>query len=413
MFIHFNMGTLHGEQWANPGHDPMSFDPKEVDCEQWAKVAKSAGMNYGVFTSKHHDGFCLWNSSVTDYDIASSSYDQDIVKQYADAFRKEGLKVGLYFSVWDRQHKIEKGNITPDGIAYLKTQLTELLSNYGEITCLVIDGWGSVWGKSPTFEEIPYSVLADHIHSIQPNCLVINHSCKTDRAFTQVVHYEATHGQHCPNDNTIPSQQGPTLQPKWFWEKGYETLNLKPLKDILSELDFCNSRNANYLLNAAPNRDGKIDENVVNRLAEVGRAWTKPADMTQLVAETKPNKDVVATATSYIEGAEPDKVLDADLFTGWTPVAGDETPSITLDFGKSMVVNRLICGERHGFINTEAFKIEAMVDSEWITIAEGESLGFHYGKNLDDISASKIRLTILKSKGKIGIAELTLVQYNR
>ena len=140
----------------------------------------------------------------------------------------------------------------------------------------MIDGWGSIWGQSPTFEEIPFEILADHIHSIQPNCLVINHSCKTDRAYTQIVHYEATHGQHCPYDNTIPSQQGPTMQPRWFWEKGFEKLSLKPLEEILSELDFCNSHFVNYLLNAAPNDFGKMDDNVMRRLAEIGEAWIKP-----------------------------------------------------------------------------------------------------------------------------------------
>ena len=80
-------------------------------------------MAYGVLTTKHHDGFCLWDSQVTDYDVASSSYKGDIVKQYVDAFRRKGLSVGLYFSVWDRQHGIEKGKVTSAGIEYTKSNL--------------------------------------------------------------------------------------------------------------------------------------------------------------------------------------------------------------------------------------------------------------------------------------------------
>jgi len=109
MFVHFNMGTFHGEQWAEPGKDPKSFSPSNLDCSQWAKAAKSAKMQYAVLTTKHHDGFCLWDSNVTKYDVASSNYESDVVRDFVDAFRDEGIKVGLYFSVWDRQHGIETG----------------------------------------------------------------------------------------------------------------------------------------------------------------------------------------------------------------------------------------------------------------------------------------------------------------
>ncbi|KAB6149044.1 DUF4982 domain-containing protein [Bacteroides xylanisolvens] len=411
MFIHFNMGTFHGEQWAKPGHDPKSFNPRFLDCNQWAEGALSAGMAYGVLTTKHHDGFCLWDSQVTDYDVASSSYKGDIVKQYVDAFRRKGLSVGLYFSVWDRQHGIEKGKVTSAGIEYTKKQLTELLTNYGEIICLVIDGWGSIWGQSPTFEEIPFEILADHIHSIQPNCLVINHSCKTDRAYTQIVHYEATHGQHCPYDNTIPSQQGPTMQPRWFWEKGFEKLSLKPLEEILSELDFCNSHFVNYLLNAAPNDFGKMDDNVMRRLAEIGEAWIKPAPMAKLVKETKPNAKVKAVAV-YNKSFVPSNVLDADLYTVWQAKEGDEKPEIVLDFGESVTFNKIICGEGHKCKDVEVFEFAALRGTEWITIVKGTKMGFHFEQSFEDITARKFKLTITKFKRTPKIAEITFVKYN-
>ena len=275
MFIHYNMGTYHAEQWAKPFHNPTDFKPSELDCDQWAAAAKSAGMQYAVFTTKHHDGFSLWDTKVSNYDIASAEKEYkniDIVKEYTDAFRKAGITVGLYFSVWDRHHGVQHGNINEVNIDFTKKQLTELLTSYGEIACIVIDGWGSKWGNGPNFAELPYATLADHIHSIQPNCLVINHSCRTSLEVTQVIHYEATHGQHCPNDNTIPSQQGPTLQSTWFWEKGYENQKLKPVLDVVKELNFANSHYSNYLLNAAPNDKGLMDQNVIDRLKEIGEA---------------------------------------------------------------------------------------------------------------------------------------------
>lgn len=100
MFIHYNMGTYHAEQWAYPFHDPKDFKPVELDCEQWAQAAKSAGMQYAVFTTKHHDGSSLWDTKVSNYDIASADKEYknvDIVKEYVDAFREAGITVGSTF----------------------------------------------------------------------------------------------------------------------------------------------------------------------------------------------------------------------------------------------------------------------------------------------------------------------------
>ncbi|MDZ8117834.1 alpha-L-fucosidase [Pontiella sp. NLcol2] len=412
MFIHYGMSTYQGHGgWAEWNVDPKTFIPSELDCEQWAEAAKSAKMNYAVFTTKHHDGFCLWDSAVTEYDIASSDYKDDIVKKYADAFRKRGMKVGLYFSVWDRQHKIEAGRITPAKIQYTKDQLTELLTNYGDVLCIVIDGWGSKWGKSPTFEELPYDVLADHIHSIQPDCLVINHSCKTDLSVTQVVHYEATHGQHCPFDNSIPSQQGPTLQPKWFWRPGDEEGPLKPTEEVVDELNFANARTCNYLLNAAPNDRGVLDDAVIKRLAEIGQAVQLSAPLKSLPEMHPVHQGITATASS-ISGPDyaAQNVLDADLFTRWQFAKDDQERWVELDFGKPMTFNRVVCGEyRRG---TEAYKIEALVNGEWkLLVKRQESIGNNVNATFADVTAQKYRLTILKASRPPMIAELTFITY--
>jgi alpha-L-fucosidase len=410
MFIHYNMGTYHAEQWAKPNHDPKSFAPTNLDCNQWAIAAKSAKMNYAVFTTKHHDGFCLWDTKVTDYNIASSSYDGDIVKEYVDAFRKQNIKVGLYFSVWDRQHKIEHGNITEKNIQYTKDQLTELLSYYGDVICIVIDGWGSKWGNGPDFKELPFSVIADHIHSIQPNCLVINHSCRTDLDVTQLVHYEATHGQHCPFDNTIPSQQGPTLQSTWFWEKGYENQELKSVESVVEELKFANSHNANYLLNAAPNDKGLMDDNVINRLEEIGKAVSFPEKLTELQKIEPVHKGVIATASSSNgDDFAAKKIIDCDLFTRWQYAEDDTERWVELDFGKPQTFNRVICGEFKTGVTS--FKIEAWVDEVWELLAQGKKMTFNFNAGFEDVTAQKYRLTILEADNLPRIAELTFVKY--
>jgi alpha-L-fucosidase len=96
MFIHFGMCTFHNEQWAYPFHDPKSFRPTALDCRQWARSAKSAGMRYAVLTTKHHDGFCLWPTDTTGYSVAKCDPPLDVVRQYVNAFRDEGLTVGYH-----------------------------------------------------------------------------------------------------------------------------------------------------------------------------------------------------------------------------------------------------------------------------------------------------------------------------
>lgn len=141
MFIHFNMPTFFNEDWPDPDAAPELFNPVRMDCKQWAKAAKSANMTYGCLTTKHHSGFCIWDTKTTDYSVMSSPFKRDVVKEYADAFRAEGMKVMLYYSILDTHARLRPKCITPQHIEMIKEQLRELLTNYGEITALIIDGW--------------------------------------------------------------------------------------------------------------------------------------------------------------------------------------------------------------------------------------------------------------------------------
>ena len=297
-------------------------------------------------------------------------------------------------------------------IDFTKEQLTELVTNYGDITCIVIDGWGSKWGNGPNFKELPYKTLADHIHSIQPNCLVINHSCRPDLNYTQIVHYEATHGQHCPFDNTIPSQQGPTLQSTWFWKKGYENQELKSVDEVIKELNFANSHYSNYLLNAAPNDKGMMDENVLVRLKEIGDAVSLSTPLKKLPKIKPVHLGVKVTASSSSSKEfRADNIIDANLFTRWQYAQDDNERWIELDFKSPKTFNRVICGEYKRAV--ESFKIEALIQGEWKLLVSGEKIGNNFNASFETVSAQKYRLTILKaSKLKPPyIAELTFVKY--
>jgi alpha-L-fucosidase len=145
MFLHFNIPTFMSDDWADPDASPSIFNPQKLDCGQWAGTAKEANMTYGCLTTKHHSGFCIWDTKTTAYNVMNSPLKRDVVKEYTDAFRKEGLEVMLYFSILDTHHKLRPGFITPEHVEMVKAQLTELLTNYGEIRALIIDGWDAPW----------------------------------------------------------------------------------------------------------------------------------------------------------------------------------------------------------------------------------------------------------------------------
>ncbi|MBO9620473.1 MAG: alpha-L-fucosidase, partial [Niabella sp.] len=210
VMLHFNMGTFTNEEWAAPNHDPKEFNPTKLDCNQWAAACKAAGMTYGILTVKHHDGFCLWDSKYTDYDVAASSYKKDIVKEYTDAFRRRGLKPCLYFSIWDRHNGIEQGGEKQE--AFVMGQLTELLTNYGEIPLIIFDGWSWKMGH----QKISYQKIYTLIKKLQPNCLIADHNGNSNW-MSEITYYEGPKGVFPPGNNVFASQMALTLTNGWFW----------------------------------------------------------------------------------------------------------------------------------------------------------------------------------------------------
>lgn len=281
MFIHFNMGTFHEKEWVDPGQDPKSFNPAILDCGQWADAAKSAGMKYAVLTTKHHDGFCLWDSKTTTYDVASSALSgRDIVREYCDAFRSRGVEPHFYFSIWDRQLGIEK-DISPEEIEIIKTQLKELLTNYGKIGSITFDGWGNC---GTAWKQAQRDEIYTFIKAIQPQILITDHyqlrrGLPHDEVYKNLdfFHYEEPwNDEWAPPENKYTAQQGPCIQSQWFWKKKFPLEKLMSVDNIVNRhLAILKKRNCNFLLNCAPNPNGLMDENVVKRLAEVGEVYKR------------------------------------------------------------------------------------------------------------------------------------------
>ena len=225
MFIHFGIGTYMDNDWPDPDAPVKLFNPSKLDCGQWAHVAKSAKMRYGCLTTKHHNGFCLWDTKTTDYNSLNAPIGRDVVKEYVDAFRKEGLKVMLYYSILDIHHQIRPGLITRDDVRMIKRQLTELLSNYGEITAVIIDGWDAPWSRI-SYEDVPFNEIYSLIKRLQPNCLVMDLNAAKYPAeglfYTDIKSYEQGAGQHIEKDsNRLPALSCLPLQANWFWKTSF------------------------------------------------------------------------------------------------------------------------------------------------------------------------------------------------
>lgn len=266
MFFHFNMSTFTNEQWADPATPASAFDPTGVDPDQWAKSMKSAGMQFGVLTAKHHDGFALWPTAYSDHNIANSPYQSgkgDIVRDYVEAMHANGLKVGLYFSIWDRH--------AGDSTALIENQLRELLTKYGQIDYLWFDGWG--W--QVPYSQIPYQPIRDMIRQTSPKTVVANNDHNSTLQTSDVIVYEVPVQGMPPATNARPTDGSDTLDTNQTWFHTTSTGAPRSAQDIVDNLNKAKTGNALYLLNVGPGRDGRLPQDYADRLDEIGALLNK------------------------------------------------------------------------------------------------------------------------------------------
>ena len=235
------------------------FNPVKYDPEEWVRIAKQAGMKYIVITSKHHDGFCLFDSKLTDYDVTGTPYGKDLLKPLADACHKEGIEICWYHSIMDWHHP-EAHN--KKYFQHMRGQLEELLTNYGDIGVLWFDGeWIGEWTEQQGVE------LEKSLRQLQPKLIVNNRVGKRKRS---------------PGDFGTPEQEIPTTGTTgWDWETcmtmndtwGFrkDDQNWKPTEDLIHKLVDIVSKGGNFLLNVGPTAKGEIPQPSIQRLSEIGR----------------------------------------------------------------------------------------------------------------------------------------------
>jgi alpha-L-fucosidase len=352
MFIHFNMNT-YSPGWANAPVNPLLFNPTNLDCAQWAAAAKAAKMTFGMLTAKHHDGFRIWPSTVAApngyapngklYTIAQSSQPtMDVVKSYTDAFRAAGLWPGLYMSMFDVANDVPRSSTTrwtPAIRAFVLGQITELLTNYGEIPIFWFDGYAWASGHWAN----PWQEVRDTIKKLQPNCIIVETNGMQLPWESDAVFIEEDGTMWCPPGNTNAAVSGSMIAGDWFWNSSATSgSSLKSVDWIVnSHLKALEPLYCNVLLDCPPNRQGLLDTAIVNRLTAVGAAWSPnlsraPLPKQPLMIE-HPITPLSATATSGTALNAIDGVLDRPVIglqTLWQST-GALPQSVTLDFGKS------------------------------------------------------------------------------
>jgi alpha-L-fucosidase len=294
MFVHWGPVSLRGTEigWSRGKDVPVDeydglyrrFNPTAFDARAWARLAKDAGMKYLVLTTKHHDGFCLWDSRLTDYTIMQTPFRRDVVRELADACRREGLVFCAYHSICDWRHPDyplgspggETKKPAPDMdryVGYLKGQLKELLTAYGPLGILWFDGeWETPWTEALGQD------LYRYVRGLQPSLLVNNRVTKSRKDMEGTsggsgfyADYDTPEQRVGRYQDARPWESCITLCEQWAW-KPNDTL--KPLADCVRTLATCAGGDGNLLLNVGPMPTGEIERRQADRLREIG-GWLR------------------------------------------------------------------------------------------------------------------------------------------
>lgn len=421
-FVHLSVNTYTDMAWGYGNEDPQTFNPTELNCRQWARISKEAGMKGIILTAKHHSGFCLWPSKYTEYSVKNSPWKNgkgDIVREMADACKEYGLKFGVYLSPWDRNHP-DYGK--PEYITYFRNQLRELLTNYGEVFEIWFDGangGSGYYGGANETRNIDRNTYYDWqntyqlVRSLQPNIVIWNDG--GDRADMRWVGTEAGYvGEtnwsllHPTGDVPeemlrfgiengevwVPGEVNTSIRPEWFYHPK-EDEKVKTLPQLMDIYYHSIGRNATLLLNFPIMPNGLIHPKDEQAVLEFGAAVKQ--------AFAKNLAKGVETETSNVRGNAQrfgaDKAVDGDNETYWTTDDDINSASLTLNFKKPEKFNRFLIQE---YIplgqRVKAFMVEAWVDGKWVQIAKETTIGYKRILRFNTVTATKLRLNILDAK---------------
>ena len=397
-FLHFGMNTFTGNEWGNGKDSPELFNPTELDCEQWVKALKEGGFKMALLTAKHHDGFCLWPTATTEYSVKNSPWKDgkgDVVRELRDACKKYGMKFGVYLSPWDRN--AESYGDSPAYNKFFIAQLTELLSNYGEVHEVWFDG-ACAEGPNGKKQEYDWTAILATIRELQPKAVTAimgddvrwvgnegGLGRETEWSASVFAPGSYTH-KKAANDSLglnemskdlgsrelvaraqeaywYPSEVDVSIRPGWFYHD-YQDSQVRSLANLVNIYYRSVGCNSVLLLNIPPDRRGLLHEVDVQRIKE----------LSEYISKTFAENQVVNGNSLWI--AESGATLEYSL----KPGALVNTFLIQEDIAQ---------GQR-----VEDFLVETYSNGTWQYAAEGTTIGYKRLLRFSDCQPEKIRVTI-------------------
>ena len=432
-FIHFGLNTFNDREWGYGDTDPKTFNPTNLDCEQWAQTLVKAGMKGVILTAKHHDGFCLWPFEGTDYSVKNSPWKNgqgNVVKELSEACKKYGLKFAVYLSPWDR-HQANYG--TPEYLPYFYAQLHDLLTNYGPVFEVWFDGanGGDGWyGGAKDIRTIDrknyynYPRIYEMLDSIQPQAIIFSDGgpgCRwvgnekgfagaTNWSFLRKgeVHpgydksYELQYG-HPDGNQWVPAECDVSIRPGWFYHPEEDDRVKSP--DQLVDLYYRSvGHNATLLLNFPVDRRGLIhpvDSANAVRFHEMIQQQLKTnlvAGMTPKVSNER-GGDFVASA-----------LTDDNFDTYWATEDGVTTADIEFSFDTPTRMNRMMLQE---YIplgqRVKAFVVEYLDKDTWLPVKLNEettTIGYKRLLRFETVKTKGIRIRITDARGPLCLSSV-------
>lgn len=401
-FLHFGINTFTDREWGDGTEDPKLFNPTNLDADQWVRTLKEAGFQMVILTAKHHDGFCLWPSRYTTHSVASSNWKDgkgDVVREVRDACTKYGMKFGVYLSPWDRNAPCYGDS--PKYNQYFIDQLTELLTNYGEVHEVWFDGANGE-GPNGKKQEYDWDRFYETIQRLQPKAVMaimgddvrwvgnekglgretewsatvltpgIYGRSETNNAKLGISNMSADLGSRAMLEKATelfwyPSEVDVSIRPGWFYHT-YEDSKVKSVKQLMDI--YCQSvgYNSVLLLNIPPDREGRINAADAQRLKEFAEFRKKAFADNRVVAGDTPWNTAAVSSRSYAL-----------------------KPASTVNL--VMVQEDIAQGQR-----IEKFTIDAYTQGAWKTMGEGTTVGYKRMLRFPDIQADSLRLTINESR---------------
>jgi len=424
-FVHFNMNTFTDREWGEGTESPSLFNPTELDCRQWARTFRDAGMTGVILTAKHHDGFCLWPTATTDHSVAASPFrggKGDVLRELSLACREYGLRLGLYLSPWDR-HEPSYGD-SPRYNEHFKSQLREILTRYGAIFEVWFDG---ACGEGPNGKKQVYDWpgFIDVVRECQPEAVIFSDAgpdvrwvgneqgeagetnwslLRRDEVHPGYERYAELTSGHADGTHWVGAECDVSIRPGWYYH-AREDREVKSLARLVEIYFTSVGRNAALLVNVPVDRRGLIPAPDSARLMEFRRYRDE--------AFSRDAAAGMPARASLTRGGHPgffaSCVTDASPKTYWATDDSVRAGWVEVDAADSIPVNCLLVQEPIALgQRVEEFSVDAKVGGRWEPIARGTTIGHKRLIRFADVRASAIRLTILRARACPAISRISL-----